>query len=328
MRHFLSLFDVSTDEIKHLLREAVRLKKKHLRGSNDPVLRGKTLGLVFEKPSLRTRVSFETAMLQLGGGSLFISGAEVGFGVRESVPDIARTLSQYVDVIALRTFKQATIDEIAIHATVPVVNALSDYSHPCQALGDVLTMMEELDGELAGRTVVFVGDGNNVARSLATACGHLGVRFVLAAPQGYGFDAPFLKQFRAALPGAELEHVADAVQAVRKADVIYTDVWTSMGQEAEQEKRKKAFTGYQVNSAMLAKAPSHALVMHCLPAHRGEEISAEVMDEPRCVVFPQAGNRMHIQKALLLWLLADGVRPRKKAPEKVAARPAKKARGR
>jgi len=327
MRHFLSLFDVNADEIKHLLREALRLKKKLQRGGHDPVLRGKTLGLVFEKPSLRTRVSFETAMIQLGGGSLFISGAEVGFGVRESVPDIARTLSQYVDAVALRTFKQATIDEIAVHATVPVINALSDYSHPCQALGDVLTMLEEF-GDLAGRTVVFVGDGNNVARSLATACGHLGVRFVLAAPQGFGFDAPFLKQFRAALPGAELEHVTDAVQAVRKADVIYTDVWTSMGQEAEQEKRKKAFAAYQVNTALLAKAPGHALVMHCLPAHRGEEISAEVMDEPRCVVFPQAGNRMHIQKALLLWLLAAPARNGKKEPPKAVARGAKKARGR
>jgi ornithine carbamoyltransferase len=304
MRHFLNLFDVTADEIRHLLDEAARLKAAHQRGRGKPILRGKILGLVFEKPSLRTRVSFETAIAQLGGSSIFMAGNEVGFGSRESVPDIARTISQYVDAVVLRTFQQATIETFAEHATRPVINGLSDYNHPCQALGDLLTMQEAF-GNLTGRTVAFVGDGNNVARSLALGCGKLGVRFILAAPKGYGFDAPFLENYRKVAPEGVLLEMGDPHEAVREADIIYTDVWTSMGQEAERETRLKHFAKYQVNAALLAEAPPHARVMHCLPAHRGEEITGDVVDGPRSVVFTQAGNRMHAQKALLVWLLGE-----------------------
>jgi ornithine carbamoyltransferase len=305
MRHFLRLIDLSQEELTHLLDEAVRIKEAHQRAADPQVLAGRVVGLIFEKPSLRTRVSFETGIAHLGGRSIFISGHEVGLGARESIPDIARTLSQYVDGIVLRVFKHATVDAIAAHATCPVINGLSDYNHPCQALGDLLTMREEF-GSLAGRTVVFVGDGNNVARSLATGCGRLGIRFILAAPNGFDFDEAFLQAYRQVAPQGELLHDNDPGHAVRQADVIYTDVWTSMGQEDERDKRLRSFAGYQVNAQLLALAPPHVKVMHCLPAHRGEEITAEVIDGPHSIVFPQAGNRMHAQKALLAWLLGRG----------------------
>jgi len=302
MRHFIDLLDLTSDEIKSLLEEATRLKAAHARHQPTPALLGRVLGLVFEKPSLRTRVSFQAAIAQLGGASVFMNGQEVGLGSRESVADVARTISQYVDAVVLRTFQHATVQAFAAHAACPVINGLSNYYHPCQALADLFTM-QEVFGQIAGRTLVFVGDGNNVARSVAIACGKLGVRFILAAPDGYHFDEPFLQTYRQVLPKAELNQNGDPGHAVTAADVIYTDVWTSMGQEAEREQRLRHFAGFQVNAELLALAPKHARVMHCLPAHRGEEVTSEVLDDQRSIVFQQAGNRMHAQKALLQWLL-------------------------
>ncbi len=267
-----------------------------------PVLPGRVLGMIFEKPSLRTRVSFETAMAQLGGASVFQGGKDVGMGQRESVPDFARVMSQYTDAVVLRVYKHATVEEFARYSTCPVINGLSDYSHPCQALGDLLTV-RELFGSVTGRTVVFVGDGNNVARSLAVGCGKLGARFVLASPDGYHFDEAFLREYKAKVSGGELVQNGDARHCVGDADVIYTDVWTSRGQEEEREQRHAHFAPYQVNESLLALAPAHARVMHCLPAHRGEEVTDGVMDGKQSVVFQQAGNRLHAQKALLKWLM-------------------------
>jgi ornithine carbamoyltransferase len=302
MRHFLNLLDLSTDEFRGLLDGAAQLKAAHARHQPTPTLLGRVLGLVFDKPSLRTRVSFQAAMAQLGGASVFMNGQEVGLGSRESVADVARTISQYVDAVVLRTFQHETVEAFAVHAACPVINGLSNYYHPCQALADLFTV-QEIFGQVAGRTLVFVGDGNNVARSVAIACGKLGVRFVLAAPDGYHFDEPFVQTYRGALPGAELNQNGDPRHAVQSADVIYTDVWTSMGQEAEREQRLRQFAGFQVSAELLALAPPHARVMHCLPAHRGEEVTSDVLDGDRSVVFQQAGNRMHAQKALLQWLL-------------------------
>jgi ornithine carbamoyltransferase len=303
MRHLLTLLDVNSDEIKYLLAEAARLKADLQHGERPLILPRRVLGLVFEKPSLRTRASFEAAMAQLGGSSLFFSAVDGLLGQRESVPDFARTLSQYVDIAVLRTFSHATIQEFAAHASVPVINGLSDLGHPCQALGDLLTM-QEVFGSIQGRTVVFVGDGNNVARSLAIGCGKLGARFILASPEGYGFDEDFLKTFRQKVPQGDLSQNGVPSHAVGAADIIYTDVWTSMGQEAERQQRLERFAGYQVNGDLLAQAPTHTRVMHCLPAHRGEEVSVDVMESDRSIIFQQAGNRMHVQKALIKWLLA------------------------
>jgi ornithine carbamoyltransferase len=303
MRHFLDLLDLTSEELAHLFARTAKLKAAHLAGERTTLLLGRVIGLVFEKPSLRTRVSFQTAIAQLGGSSVFMSGHEVGLGSRESVPDFARVMSQYVDAVVLRTFSHATVEMFAAHASCPVINGLSDYYHPCQALADLFTL-QELFGDLSGRTLAFVGDGNNVARSLAICCGKLGLRFVLAAPEGYGFDEPFLQLYRQHLPQAQLIPNGKPDHAVRRADAIYTDVWTSMGQEAERERRSSIFAAYQVNDALLALAPAHARVMHCLPAHRGEEITSEVLDGERSVVIQQAGNRLHAQKALLQWLLS------------------------
>ncbi|MFN4259287.1 MAG: ornithine carbamoyltransferase [Gemmataceae bacterium] len=301
-RHFLSLLDWTPDEILHLLREATRLKQACQRGEREPLLAGRVLGMIFEKPSLRTRVSFETGMAHLGGTALFLSGQDVGLGVRESIADFARVISQYVDGVVLRTFSHATVESFAAHASCPVINGLSDHYHPCQALGDMLTIWEVF-GDVAGKTVAFVGDGNNVARSLAIACGKLGARFVLAAPKGYGFDEGFLTCYRQQVPDGAVVLNGKPDHAVRDADVIYTDVWTSMGQEAEREKRLKKFANYQLNAKLLSLAPPHARVMHCLPAHRGEEITDDVLDGDRSIVIQQAANRMHAQKALLVHLL-------------------------
>lgn len=303
MRHFLDVLDLTDEELTRLLTEASRLKAAHGRGERAPTLLGRVLGLVFEKPSLRTRGSFEGAMAQLGGASIFLPPSETGFGSRESVPDFARAMSQYVDAVVLRTFRHETVELFAAHSACPVINGLSDYSHPCQALADVLTL-QELFGAVAGRTVVFVGDGNNVARSLAICCGKLGVRFMLSAPEEYAFDSDFLKLFRQRVPRGELLFESDPARAASNADVLYTDVWTSMGQESERETRRVHFARYQVNANLLAQAPAHARVLHCLPANRGEEITSDVLDGSRSAVFQQAGNRLHAQKALLQWLMA------------------------
>ncbi|MCI0683785.1 MAG: ornithine carbamoyltransferase [Gemmataceae bacterium] len=304
MRHFIDLLDWDGDSLRKLLDDALRMKRARRRGKDLPVKPRRVLGLIFEKPSLRTRVSFQAAMAHLGGASVFLSNHEVGLGQRESLPDVARTVSQFVDAVVLRTFKHETVVEFAAHAACPVINGLSDYSHPCQALGDLLTMREQ-SGDLAGKTVVFVGDGNNVARSLAIGCGKLGVRFVLSAPKGYGFDDRFLRTYCEFVPDGDLTEEPAPAKAVKQADVIYTDVWASMGQENETKKRHRDFAPYQVNAALMRQAPAHAKFMHCLPAHRGEEVTNEVIDSPASLVFPQAGNRMHAQKALLKWIFAE-----------------------
>lgn len=301
MRHLLTLHDLSKAEIHHLLNEAAAMKAAVAAGRRDPILTGRVLGMVFEKPSLRTRVSFEAAMAQMGGSSIFLTAADMGLGTREALSDCARTLGQYADAIVLRVYKHETVETFAKYAGVPIINGLSDIAHPCQALGDLLTM-QEVFGDLSGKTVVFVGDGNNVARSLAVGCGLMGIRFVLTSPDNYGFDAAFVQRCKKQT-GMQPEQIRDPLKAVASADVLYTDVWTSMGQEAEREERRKRFAAYQVNSKLLKKAPKHAKVMHCLPAIREEEVTSDVLDGDRSLVFPQAANRMHAQKALLKWLL-------------------------
>ena len=304
MRHFVAVSDLTADELRGLIDRAVALKAAWSAGRREPTLSGRCMALLFEKPSLRTRVSFEAAMEHLGGSCIFINAVEVGLGTRESLPDFARVISQYVDVLVARVFQHRDVVELASHATVPVINGLSDLAHPCQAVADLMTV-KELFGAVEGRTIVFVGDGNNMARSLAVGCYILGARFVLAAPQGFEFSQAFLDRLRQQPGTGTVELTRDPTSAVRNADVIYTDVWTSMGQEEETERRREAFAGFQVNATLLRAAPSHAKVMHCIPAHRGDEITSDVIDGPQSVVIPQAANRLHAQKALLVWLLAE-----------------------
>ncbi|MFO0909789.1 MAG: ornithine carbamoyltransferase [Isosphaeraceae bacterium] len=304
VRHFVDLFDVNTHEAEELLRRAAILKEQHARGIREPHLPRRTLGLIFEKPSLRTRVSFQAAITQLGGASIFLRDKDVGMGSRETTADFARVLSQYVDVLALRTYAHATVEELARHASVPVINALSDASHPCQAMADMLTIQETF-GRLDGINLVFVGDGNNVARSLALAAGLLGVQFALAAPPGYEFPDDFREAYRRRFPEIPLVVDHDPLNAVMGADVVYTDVWASMGQEHEAAERRETFAPFQVNSRLFGQAKKGSIFLHCLPAHRGEEVTSDVLDGPQSRVIEQASNRMHFQKALLLWLLLD-----------------------
>lgn len=301
-RHFLDLFHLSPEDAAGLIEQSVSLKARTLAGHRDPELAGRTLGLLFEKPSLRTRVSFEAAIGQLGGSAIYLPARDVGLGVREPVSDFARILSQYVDMLAARTFAHSTVEELALHASVPIINALSDAEHPCQAMADLLTVREALGG-VSGVTVVFVGDGNNVARSLAVACALLGARFILCGPPDYLFPDEFREKFQARFPSTPLVELTDPAQAVSSADVIYTDVWASMGQESETEARRLAFDAYRVDAALMARARPGAVFLHCLPAHRGDEVTAEVLDGPHSLVVPQAANRLHFQKALMLWLL-------------------------
>jgi ornithine carbamoyltransferase len=302
MRHFTDLTDLTRDELAQLLREAARLKAAQKRREANDTMARRVVGLVFEKPSLRTRVSFEAAVAQMGGNSLFLPAQEVGLGWRESLEDFARTMNHYLDAMVLRVFKHTTVTSIAKVASIPIINGLSDAAHPCQAAADLLTV-QECFGEVKGRTIVFIGDGNNVARSLALGCGMLGAKFRLSAPSGYGFEKSFTSTVRKHAPDAKLESETDPIKAVKDADILYTDVWTSMGQESEREERLKKFSPYQLNAELLSQAPKHVKVLHCLPAHRGEEITDEVMDGPQSVVFEQAGNRLHAQKAILELLL-------------------------
>jgi ornithine carbamoyltransferase len=304
VRHFIDLFDLSTDEARALLRRAAELKRQHARGTRTPYLSGRTLGMIFEKPSLRTRVSFQAAIGQLGGSAIFLRDKDVGMGSRETTADFARVISQYVDALALRTYAHATVEELALHATVPVVNALSDVAHPCQAMADMMTVLERF-GRIEGLNIVFVGDGNNVARSLALASSLLGAQFALAAPPGYEFPEGFRSAFRRKFPDVPLAVDHDPRNALIDADVVYTDVWASMGQEDEAEQRRLAFAPFQVNTELLSRAKPGAVFLHCLPAHRGEEVTDDVLDGPRSLVIDQAANRLHFQKALLLWLLLD-----------------------
>jgi ornithine carbamoyltransferase len=303
MKHFISIAETPIDELRHVLNVAKRLKQQ-LKTSkrNDPLLAGKTLAMVFEKPSLRTRVSFGVGMTQLGGNGLLLRDEEVGLGKREPVEDVARVLSGMCDGIMARTFEHAKMIGLAKHATVPVINGLTDYSHPCQAMADLMTL-EEHFGDLAGRTIAFIGDGNNVARSLSVACGKFGMKFILAAPPGYELPSDDVDRIMAQVPTLDFMLTRDPLEAAREADCLYTDTWVSMGQEAEKERRLKEFAGFIIDEKMLAVAPDHAVVMHCLPAYRGLEISAAAMEGPRSLVFQEAENRLHFQKGLLAVLM-------------------------
>lgn len=307
-RDFTGIRDLDTEELAALLQFALELKARSRVGDRPALLAGRILALIFEKPSLRTRATFETAMLQLGGHAIHLGVQDIQMGTRESIPDTARNLERWVDGIAARTFAQTTITTLAEHARIPVVNALSDREHPCQALATLLTLQERF-GRLAGLKVAWVGDGNNVLRSLLFGALRLGISVAIAAPKGYGLDAETLRTARGdaqstGQAGSPLVDVTDdPAQAVAGADLIYTDIWTSMGQEAETAARWQAFGRFQVNAALLARAPRHALVSHCLPAHRGEEITDEVLDGPRSVAFDEAENRLHAQKALLAQIL-------------------------
>lgn len=304
MRHFLTLADLSAAELQDILNLAVQLKTEWKAGGNAPVLSGKVLGMVFQKPSLRTRVSFDMAMLHLGGHALYLSPNEIQLGKRESVADVSRVLARYVQVVMARVFDHADVVELAKWSSVPVINGLSDYSHPCQGIADFLTMMEH-KGTLKGRKLTYLGDSNNVTHSLIFGATKLGMDFALGAPVGYSLrsDVMTLAQQFAAESGSKITVTTDPREAVQNADVVYTDTWTSMGQEVEAEERRKIFPPYQVNTALLAHAKPDAIVMHCLPAHRGEEITDEVADGPQSVLFDQAENRMHGQKAILVWVL-------------------------
>lgn len=301
----LSMADLSADDIWRLINSAVALKRQ----ARSPLLAGKTLALLFEKPSLRTRVSFDVGMQQLGGHTIYLSQSEVGLGQREPVSDVARVLSRYVDVIATRTFSHGPVQLLAQHATVPVINGLSDEEHPCQALADLLTIYEK-KGRLKGVTIAFIGDANNVANSLLLGASLVGANFQIASPQGYQLKEGVLRQAQgfAAKSGANIVCTEQPQAAVRGADVVYTDVWTSMGQEPEAERRRAAFAGYQVSAELLALAREDALLMHPLPAHHGEEVADGLIDCPQSVVFDQAENRLHAQKALLVDLLSGAER--------------------
>ena len=305
MKHFLSIADLTSDELQNLLDLGMSLKDQWRKGGNKPVLKGKNLALVFMKPSLRTRVSFEIGMVQLGGYAFYLSPAEIKLGGRESVPDVARVLSGYVDGVMARVFDHQHILDLAEYASVPIINGLSDYNHPAQGLTDVFTIME-VKGKTEGLKVAYVGDSNNVTRSLMFGAMKLGMHMTIASPPGYGFNEQDLAEARAmSTYGATVETFDDPITAVADADVIYTDVWTSMGQEAETERRLKVFPPFQVNQALVNTAKPDCIVMHCLPAHRGEEITNEVADGPNSVLFQQAENRLHAQKAILVELMAD-----------------------
>lgn len=301
-RDLLSIANLDRKGIEHLIEQAGRMKEEGTR----PLLSGKTLALLFEKPSLRTKVSFEIAIYQLGGYGIYLSPEEVGLGKRESVADAARVLSRYVDGIVARTFSQETLGILASHSSVPVINALSDLEHPCQALADLFTIYEK-KGKLPDLTLAYIGDGNNVANSLLLAACLVGMNFHFASPPGYGIKEKILNQGKklAARSNSQVLITNDPYEAVKNADTIYTDVWTSMGQEAETEKRGLAFSGYQVDSRLLSSAKRNVLFMHPLPAHHGEEVSVGLLDDPRSVVFDQAENRLHLQKALLVKLLSN-----------------------
>ncbi len=302
MRHLKTLDDLTADDVAEILERSAALKSAYRNGDRPDLLRGRVLSLLFEKPSLRTRVSFEAAMTHLGGGSLFQSTEDAGLNGRESLPDVTRVLSGFCDAIVLRTFSQTLVDEFASLANCPVINGLSDDAHPCQALTDLFTI-REVFGELTGRKLVFIGDGNNVARSLTVAAALTGLSLTICTPAGYRVDAEILSDLRARVPTADITETNDPHIAVADAEIIYTDVWASMGQESEAAARRADFAPFQVDAALMARAPSGCKFMHDLPAHRGEEVTDDVIDGPASIVFQQAENRMHLAKGLLVWLL-------------------------
>ncbi len=303
-RDYLSISDFSSEEIRLLLDAAHDLKKDQKDGIPHPVLMGKSLGMIFTKPSTRTRVSFEVGMYQLGGYALFLSAQDIQLRRGETIGDTARTLERYLDGIMIRTFAQEDVDDLARYGSIPVINGLTDLMHPTQALADVMTV-EEHKGKLAGLKLAFIGDGNNVAHSLLQICPKVGMHMTIACPHGYEPDGQILERARqgAATAGVSLEVVVDPFEAVFGADVVYTDLWASMGQEAEHAERMKIFSRYQVNSQLLGKAAPGAIVLHCLPAHRGEEITDEVLDGPQSAAFDEAENRLHAHKAIMALLM-------------------------
>jgi ornithine carbamoyltransferase len=303
-KDLLAISDLTTKDVDKILKRAVVLKKMHKQGKTHQTLKGKCLGMIFEKSSTRTRVSFEAGMYQLGGQALFLSSNDLQIGRGEPIADTARTLSRYLDGIMIRTFAQSTVEGLARSASIPVINGLSDLHHPCQALADLMTIREK-KGRLKGLKLAYIGDGNNVANSLIEACVKAGMHISVGCPHGYEPDAAVMHNAKseAAKTGSEVIIVNDPFKAARDADAVYTDVWASMGQEAEHNVRARAFKGYQVNAKLMKAAHPKAIVMHCLPAHRGEEISADVIDGPQSVVFDEAENRLHAQKAVLEMLM-------------------------
>ena len=306
MNHFLDLFSWSGKDLWQLIQLASHLKAERWgSGGNRPILKGKVLGMIFQKPSLRTRVSFEVGMKHLGGDAMMLGPAEIGLGKRESIADVARVLSGYVQGIMARVFDHQHVVELAQYASVPVINGLSDSQHPCQAMADILTIYEHF-GRLEGLKLAYIGDGNNVAASLLAACAQFGIHYSIATPVGYELPAQTMVDTapHARRTGITIETFTDPKPAVFEADIIYTDTWVSMGQEEDTKKREEAFQCFQVNAELLAHAKKEAVVLHCLPAHRGQEITDEVMDGPQSLVFEQAENRLHAQKAILVRLMA------------------------
>lgn len=303
-KDFLAVSDYSPEELQAILDLAIKLKKERNAGGNAPILKGKVLAMVFQKPSLRTRVSFDMAMRHLGGDALYLSPNEIGLGQRESIADVARVLAGYVDAIMARVFDHDHVLQLAKYSEVPVINGLSDYNHPCQAMADGLTIIEEF-GSLKGLNVTYVGDGNNVAVSLLHLCTKLGANFTLASPEGYDIDprAAAIGNDIAKESGSKITYLRDPHTAVKGAQVIYTDTWTSMGQEAESKKRELVFPPFQVNEKLVSEADPRVIILHCLPAHRGQEITDQVADGSHSRLFPQAHNRMHAQKAILAYIL-------------------------
>ena len=308
MRHFITLNDVRNSELERILDLSTTIKRELKNGERTPYLPGKMLAMIFEKQSLRTRVSFETGMFQLGGGSMYL-GSEVGFGKRESTKDFSEVLSSMVNVIMFRAMKHQSITELARHSSCPVINGLSDQAHPCQALADVFTIREEF-GKLEGLKLAWIGDANNVAVSLVRAASKLGMKISVAAPKKYQFDEKAVGKIvgKKTAKGFEVELTKDPAKAVKGAHAVYTDVWVSMGQEAEEAERKEVFAPYRVDAALMKKARKDAIFLHCLPARRGLEVTDEVMDSPQSRVVPQAENRLHAQKGLLVWLLNEANR--------------------
>jgi ornithine carbamoyltransferase len=304
MRHLLSAGDLTRDDVLRLFRVAAELKQQLKAGRHSSALAGRTLALIFEKPSLRTRVTFEVGIIQLGGRGVYLSSGEIGMGSRESVPDVARNLSRWVDGIVARVYAHATVEGLARHATIPVINGLSDLEHPCQAVADFFTLWER-GVDLSAMRFAWIGDGNNVCHSLMLLGGLLGCTMVVSCPEGHDPDPRI--QRRAGRGGGTIVLTRDPMEAAHEADVLYTDVWISMGQEAEREERLETFSRYQLSDPLVAAAKSSALVMHCLPAHRGEEITDAVLDGPRSIVLDQAENRLHVQKAVLLELLGGTI---------------------
>jgi ornithine carbamoyltransferase len=300
MKHFLAVSDLTSGEVQELLDVAIQLKKEHFEKGNAPIFKGKVLGMIFQKPSLRTRVSFDMAMRHCGGDALYLSPSEIGLGKRESIADIARVLSGYVQGLMARVFDHNHVLELAKWSEIPVVNGLSDYNHPCQAMADALTIQEKF-GKAKGLNVTYVGDANNVAVSLMHVSAKLGWNFTIANPEGYDLNpkAVGIAKDISEETGVKLTFLRDPHEAVKGAHVIYTDTWTSMGQEEETAKREKVFPPYQVNAKLVGEADKDAIVMHCLPAHRNQELTDDVADGPHSVIFPQAHNRLHAQKAIL-----------------------------